>query len=253
MISLTYVDRKSFNYCCGHTKQVMVYGWSQCFFMLIAEALSLGRIISKPSLTGRVKYEGKIKVFSYLLGKEGTKDRNEFTTVENRIIRRIPVYQHKGRGDYHAAACKAAITNLILENYDRILHDLPIIPLIFAIDTKNNKHPSTPKTITSREKSLNDLVTHKEIRRCYRITELVKELDIPELDDVIQNTFCFVKSIVKKDGRIILKRRKAPWESKSWKAAWKTRGKSIPEDKPIKPEEYHWQRHFVELSKDYDI
>jgi len=243
MMISRYLDIEFYNACTDGAREVMVYGWGHCHFTEIQNMLESGFMGDKKNgLT-----DTKIKLHTCTLGDPSRKPKT-FETLDGRTIETIAV-QPSLYEDPHGHLCKAGITNLVFENLKRKTLDLAIIPCLFIIDITKNRYPSSSKTILSRDKKLNKLVTHQEIRRCFRIQKLADQSGDGALRDVCEETFVFVKVDIKK-GRWCLKRLKAPWQEKKWDKLWKKRMKSKPADKTPKPEELNWQNYFLNFEPD---
>jgi len=245
MISF-YVDIKSYDHCTDCSDQVMVYGWSHCLFSLVLKLLHDGRFCDKRGRSLDLK-DRDFKVFDYNIGfPKSSKYRNDLSTLEGRVIEQIVRFT-KSRLMSTPRICKAGITNLVYENLKRHSFGLPLIPLLFVINIKGNEFPSTAKTILSRDPELNQLVTNAEIRRCYRILRLAEDLENKDLQTVCEETFRFVK-VVLKGRRVVLKRNDAPWKSRAWKKRWKKRMATKPKKRRRKPDDMRWQRQFIHFT-----
>jgi len=245
MIS-SYVDLNSYNYCTNEANQVVVYGWSHCLYHFVISALEQGRVgLKKKNIVELTDRD--IRAFDHSIGyPKIKKGRKCLETLDGRLIEQIAIMPELYE-ETHAHLCKAGIANLLLENLKRVYLELPLIPLLFVIDVNKNKHPSSAKTILSRKEHLNDLVTHKELRRCYRLIQLAKELDSPKLLEVCEKTFRFIK-LEDKKGRFVMKLKAAPWQSKSWDRKWKKRMKTKPVREISKPDDVRWQNYFIHFN-----
>jgi len=177
-----------------------------------------------------------MKVFSWDIGGPCSQNyREKLTTREDRVIEQIAV-SPKSYRDPHGHLCKAGLTNLVLENLKRREEKLPIIPLLFVIECNHNGYPSSPKTILSRDKKLNSLVTHKEIRRAFRIVKLAQELKFGDLRFVCKETFCFVKNETKRNkAKVRLEKINAPGKEKNATNLGRSEWKQSPRIKPRSP------------------
>jgi hypothetical protein len=188
---------------CGNSDQVMVYGYGTCLYKEIAKIL-------------RKALSPVKKVFDWRIGQEYIVDDSMLMTTEKTEMQRLDVdFDHSAT----SRACKAALTNLVFENYKRKSLGLPLIPVIFALDIDGNRRTLKTTSFTSKHPSVNTIVTHSEVRRCYKLCEKFAN---PMLRQVAQETFKFVK--VKKDREEYrLEQISAPWKSADWSEEWAKR------------------------------
>jgi hypothetical protein len=236
------LDYKSVKQICGPSKQTVVYGWKRCEYRNIMMALE--------------HCKSPIKIFDYALGKPDIQN----TTLEGYEFSKIPVNKLADTEEKLTSRyCKNAIVNLILENYKRKKLGLNIIPLIFCIDIEGNNHPSTATTICSREPFLNELITHSELRRCYK---LCNENTSDEIKTIANETIKFVKVTIECNAQAkkitshtknIAKLIEIPpfWESDDWHNEWYKRQRT-KEIKPEKPEKYRWRAQLAKKVESYN-
>jgi hypothetical protein len=189
---------------CQNSNQAMVYGWSSCYYKAVVLTLALEK--ASPIL----------KVFDYELGDFDKKDK----TLEGRRFFKIKFPLDKG-GSMVARECKAAIIDLIFENFKRKQINLPIIPLIFCIDIDGKEEKDTFETIFARTSA--KLITNRELRLCYKICCTLKNDPIlAEITDVARETLKFVKLVdTQKDYE--LKEVPMQWDDKRGEALWNQR------------------------------
>ena len=253
------------------TKQVMVYGFSHANYEIISDIL-----------------EGKKspfqKVFHYDFGS--TIDPRARRTADGRTVDAFPMdlvvsfedeeelsdesgrangpFKGKGKGKTFeemdkqemARECKAAVTALILENFKRKILDLPFIPLIFCVESPHTEKSCrlTVHSLTSKRKGLNDIVSHKELRRIYKLCiELGHDSDpfAQDLAKVAAQTVKMVRIERCGEGHIMTEVRPV-WEQSSWSGAWQYRlQKKSPEqrqeDRLDKP--HYWQKELMRRSR----
>lgn len=229
----------------GESKQVMVYGWIDCYYIEVSKALK-----SVDSPIG--------KVFNSVIGDHGMSDRDKrkiLETVDGSIIKQLKFDKvHEDKRDHDnsliktkekystSRVCKAGITNLMLENLKRKQNNMELIPLIFCIEvdesfSKKDKFVgSTPKSITSKNQEQNQLITHSELRRCYKFCQEFEKSSDPllkEIAGIARETIKFVKLTGIEDGSCCLEKIGAPWDRDDWTPAWEERldQRRIQEDK----------------------
>ncbi len=193
------IDYESIKAICGDSKQVMVYGFGHCGWWWM-----LGKLRDNDSPFQRV--------FSF---KVGTVKSPPPKTLEGHEIIQIPTKPSS------YSECKAGITNLVLTNYLRKQNNQPIIPLIFLVDVSDNQFPLSAAEIAGRTDS-DKLITHSELRRCYKLCTEFEGTSLEAISKVAQETIKFVK-LVKQDQIRIIEPCEPVWEKSDWKAAWAQR------------------------------
>jgi hypothetical protein len=210
----------------GETQQLMVYGFADCKYDIIATALRTSSPFGEKISGNPVQ-----RVFDHTMANTYLCESPETTsTLEGRKIHKIKFQ------DYVASRCKAALVNIIIENCKRNAEGLPLIPVLFAIgistDSSGLYPPSIPDLITDKQH-----ITLKELRRVYK---LCTDLTLPEhVRAIAERTFKFVKVIISESpGKAVegsegseprspsttysFESIKAPWESvpkETWQAA----------------------------------
>lgn len=218
-------EKKSFIDAAGDCHQLMVYGYSH-----IVEELDI-----KESLSTLPTIE---KVFTWSVGYWPQ------NTVEGREIQRIEydiIPMQKSTKQF----CKAGIVDLVLENYKRKQEGLSLIPLIFCIDSSFTPYPFKIENIATREGCENQRVTHKELRRCFK---LCSDFENEEIRKLAYETFKFIKFT--NDGGDYLKFEKLSpfWESSEWEKLWENR-KQTSKPQPRRIKHHPWRN---ELQKAID-
>src|ERR1700722_18699429 len=123
-----------------------------------------------------------------------------------------------------AKVCKAAIVNLMLENYKRKQEHKPLIPLIFCYDIEDKKRIITPESIASRETNCNKVITNKELRRCYKICcELEKDPKLQEIAEIAKESLRFLKLVGNDSTEYKMELIDPFWKSPEWETKWKDR------------------------------
>jgi hypothetical protein len=167
----------------GETQQLMVYGFADCKYDIIATALR------RPSPFGeKISGNPVQRVFDHTLANTYLTESPETTyTLEGSRIQKIKF------PDNIASKCKAALVNIIIENCKRTTKGLPLIPVLFAIsistDSSGFYPPSIADLITNKKH-----ITLKELRRAYK---LCSDPSLPEyVRTIAERTFKFVKVVV---------------------------------------------------------
>ena len=116
--------------------------------------------------------------------------------AEGHMIERVPVEQtaiSKSKQTI-TRTCKSGITELLLENYKRKKTGLPIIPLLFCVES-DIFHQYTPYSVSAKDEFVNNLITNSELRRIYKhCTEFAisDNLLFQELTEIAHDTVKFV-------------------------------------------------------------
>ena len=214
----TPLESSAAKICNSHN--VMVYGFNSCHYQEVIEGLMTSTLFKN--------------VFDYHLGYKGHDQAFELTPH----ISQIETGKTKT-----ADPCKAALVNIVLENYKRKKMGKELIPVLFAIDCENNSRPVTAENITTKKDEQNKKVTFKEIRRAYKLCE---EFDDPEIRVIAKETFKFVK--VKDD--LSLELIQAPWEKEGWKDLWGARMKAPKNTSTQK--KTSWRKELDRLKAQFD-
>lgn len=187
----------------GNSPQIMIYGFAHCFY--------------NDATIGLRHSPGKIqKVFNYMVGSNS--EIFIFKTLEGRPIEKIPTLGFFGQ-------CKNGITNLVLENYKRAIEGKPLIPILFFVDCDNNAFPLNERSFTSKKPKANQVITHKELRRVYKLCielENHPAAEMRELAQIAKATFKFVK-ISKIQNKAVVTEIAAFWQNEKLASAWQKR------------------------------
>lgn len=210
---------------CKGSNQAMIYGWRGCDYLDIAEALNA------PGSPLQKAFNYKIGVHKLNENEEDCKKR--LYTCEGRKIEQITLSLEDIPGENSTdetvlnnrdnvrkrRECKAALVNIVLENYKRSLEKLPPIKILFIAERANSKYAADPVAISSKEASLNGRVTHKELRRCYKLVHYSQN---PDIAQIAKETIQFVK-LNEANGSFTLSAIDPYWEKPEWKPAWEAR------------------------------
>ena len=215
------LDIPSLSAISHNASQVMVYGFGHCKYLQIIYTLQ-----NTPSTINTV-FECSIGN-SYNFPNYSLEDKYR-TTSEGRLIHQFqPEPLDKIQDEnlqsekFCTRVCKAGAIDLVYENFLRKKEGLPIIPFIFVLDIANNPYSYNPANFASRDPVNNSLVTHAELRRCYK---LANEFPCQMIRDIANEMFKFVKLNIK-DDKYYLEQMKPFWLEKSWQDAWKERKRS---------------------------
>lgn len=230
----------------------MIYGWGHCGFYEMTNATDAAIIDVRPTRSLRPLK----RLFAWDLGKRPVHKlaTSTVTSLEGRRMNLIDYDYSKGGLKETSRKCKTALTNLVLENYKRQQEGLPLIPIVFAIDITKNPKPCRSRNICSKMPGVNGQVTHKELRRAYKLCSHPN----PKIRAIALQTFKFVKVKIVKD-RVTLEQIPAPWAtsvnspgkvSSTFDACWKARKKSSA-SKP-KPEKYDWRKQLESQTSRFD-
>lgn len=223
--SLIHLDSDSVINLCGPSKQAMVYGFTHCGYGAICKKLSdPGSCVER--------------LFDCGLGNFDT----HFKTLEGRVIEQIKFEISQDDTPEENVKicnrmCKSGITNLVLENYKRKCEGLPLIPVIFCIDS--DAAPMDSTRMASRQPELNQLLTHHELRRAYK---LCCEVNDPTIAAIAQETFKFAKLCSQpEEGLYSLRQIEPCWErdGEKWQKAW---GERMATKKPLLKKKISWKK-----------
>lgn len=221
---IEYFDLQTTFEICKGSDQVMVYGWQHCGYRDVFDAIYFA---SQDEMRG-----SPIKqVYCARLGNPTNKEK----TLEGRDLCVLSYAPTKNRRQETGRRCKTALTNLVIENAKRLKAGLPVIPLLFCIDIVENQRPLRKENICSKEKFFNDQITHKELRRAYKLSTH----ENPLIRRAAEETFRFVK-VAKNEEIFFLERARAPWTSPKFRELWDAR-KKLSQSKP-KPDKYDWRK-----------
>ena len=230
------------------SNQVMIYGWGHCGYDKMTTGTEAASVFDRNSSIKRV--------FSFKLGNPLFSEylTDSVTTLEGRRMNLLDYARGEGQQKSTSRKCKTAITNVVLENYKRQKEGLSLIPVIFAIDISNNPKPCKSAYICSKDSKTNDQVTHKEIRRAYKLCTHPN----PKIRAIALQTFKFAKVSIRSHG-VTLQQIAAPWAasvespekvSSTFDAYWQAR-KRVSRSKP-KPEKYDWSKQLEKHIARYD-
>lgn len=222
---------------CATNKQAMVYG------LFEGKYLEISRWLDTQKNMGFFN-----DVFDFFLGEE-CNNENEYTTTQHitsdhRVISKI----NSGSDALSRRACKAALVNMVIENFKRRKEELPTIPIIFSVgkddDVKLDIH-----AIANRASPKSKGMTNSEIRRAYKLCFDPGLSE--EIRTIAKESFLFISlttndatAPVEFDFTII----QAPWETSCWETGWAERikTKSVKAD----PNPYPWRGQLIEHVKE---
>jgi hypothetical protein len=168
----------------------------------------------------------------------GCTDHNIEVTLQGRQIEMIAVngWYDKKRSVYNQKhnlneGCKAALVNIVLENYKRIQEGHKVIPVLFTVNS--NTLPKNGLNLDDVCKRTLRGMTTRELRRCYKLSsaeELTrnsahnKELFTlaTSLAQVAAQTFHLV-SIDSNGSSLELNEQPLFWQRAEWKEGWQER------------------------------
>jgi hypothetical protein len=125
------------------SREVMVYGFESCQYKNVSSMLS------------RKGYRVHNAALGIMPG----------FTYQGWEIEKLPLELKSDK-----EICKAALVNLIFENYKRSKRNDPLIPLIFCLET--NAHPFSIARAVER----NEDIGNSELRRCYKLYQFIKPI-----------------------------------------------------------------------------
>lgn len=174
---------------------LVVYGWTHCLYEEVGGSLQ--------------KHYNK-SVYDYSLG-----DPSEEDFVQERLIRKLQIPDESD-----GTICKAALVNIVFQSFLAVQQDRPLIPILFITKNSDKKHSCNARTITTRESTMNALVTNKELRRCYKLCHY----KVPEIAEIAKRSFIFVEITHQKSSNDCVLNPIAPfWEEVDWKFHWSQR------------------------------
>ena len=228
------INISSFNNISHNADQLMVYGWENCKYDFLAFTLQ--------SIYNKI-------VFSYVAAC--SRDTSLRTTKENRLIEQLPLSSSATVRD----VCKIAITDLVLENYKRKDQGLPIIPLVFCCDITGNTHIFNVDTVASLNPELNNKITNKELRRCYKMcTADERDARLNEIAKVAQQTMIFVKIIGDDTSGYTFEQMTPFWEMPDFEAKWQQRQAQKQSTKTTRtPKEHPWRTDLLRAIDRYKV
>jgi hypothetical protein len=200
MFKSSEIDMSSVKQILGPSLQAMIYGFRECDYTFIYNLLR----------------EKGICTFDYQAGA------SNFFTLEKRSIACLTF----DNGDTRDT-CKAALTNLFFENFKRKKSGLPLIPLIFCI--QSSKVTLDLIRLAKRETDKTLSITNSELRRCYKLYKFNRTLALA--------TFKFVR--VDRSQHIYSLHEVPPfWNDPIWKKVIRERE---AHQNPAKIKKYYWR------------
>jgi hypothetical protein len=239
---------------CQGCNQAMVYGWTHCQYEMIADFLKIES--ENEHFPLQQIYNNSVGDFLF--------DGDTCSTLEGRKLNVLRYeranyqeaeYQH-GSGpileqqDIRRSLqreCKAAITNLVLENYKRNKEGLPLIPVLFAIDIDGNTKPLRVDRMTSKEHRFNDQFTHKELRRAYKLCTH----ENTQVCKVACETFKFIKLKHLGNNEWDIELIDPPWSHPQFAEHW-TQRKQLSHSAQ-KADEFNWRKQLAEQISRYEV
>lgn len=215
--------------------QMMIYGFAETNYEAIEKCLSENHTRDK---TTNLK-----KVFDWKIGSNAPKGCGE-RTLEGRIVNSLPTDSNS-----IARTCKNGIANLLLENYKRECEGKPLIPLVYClqIDDEENSHTFSPQDMTTRETGPNGRISHKELRRMYKLCT-DPSVD-PKLREVAKKSLLFVNVKKQEDGALAFEKTAAPWETEGFEKLWATRKGTKPSLQ--RPAKIEWRKELDKAIQEY--
>jgi hypothetical protein len=196
------LDADSVRAVCKDSSQAMVYGFKSSKYE------EIGFWLCK-------KHSPIKKLFDWTLGYKGT-DASVITTLEGRKIHQFPYNRSDSPHKTIGRQCKAALTNLVWENYQRRRQGLPIIPLVFCIDN-DDKPGDLDATLSTKD---SNSVTLLELDRAFNLACLFED---EEIRAAAEATFKFVKVAKTGKNSYRLETIEAPWANKERRGKFEAR------------------------------
>ncbi|ASQ45117.1 hypothetical protein [Legionella clemsonensis] len=166
----------------GDSKEVLVYGFSNCQYGYVARALNALTI--KAMIKDSFKNEFEMLEFdSQPHVPDASLDLNSIDYQE---------YVEREKTILFARECKALITSLCINNLKRKQNNEPIIPLLFCIEGEFSGYSVSLniKSVAESHPMLGTYITDEELRHCFKMWMFETE---PEFKEVIRETIKFVK------------------------------------------------------------
>jgi hypothetical protein len=184
--------------CSDCDTNMLVYGFQHCKYSVVRDAIDL----FKP-----------LKTYDSSAGSEHERTQG----INFKIVSGMDDYPRESKNSIKRC-CKAALVNIIIENYHRSLHGKPLIAILFCTDIENNLHPESLTNFLDR--NLN-FITNSELRRAFKLC-CDSRID-PKIRAIAQVTFRFVRiheqipqdnllSIIMGTKEFCFERIGAPWE-----------------------------------------
>lgn len=229
---------------CEGSEQVMIYGWQNCGYSFVAQSLReeceneefpLQRIfdhtVGDYLAAGEVCTTLEGRKFNHTHFESDESYQNRLGNHSEGVVAETPILKKSLQRE-----CKAALTNVVIENYKRVAEELPLIPVIFFIDADGNTRPFRMDHMTSKESQYNDQYTYKELRRAYKLCTHENQ----KLREVAQATFRFAKLRNIEEGEWEAEPVPAPWANSQFASLWEQR-KKISKSKPKESYLSNWR------------
>lgn len=238
------LDYSSVKRVVGNSQQVMFCGSVNSHSNEIAHAL----------LTDTEQSQIK-EIFDFHIGEKSFSINK---TMEGREIEKLYVYDEKQDKIMNRQG-KAAITNMLLENFKREQEGLEPIPVIFFMDENKSffGKDTTAEKMSSKEDKFNKLFINSQLRRCFKLYQELKDSDQPELRqmaEVARKMFKFVIVTNEKD-KAVLKELPPIWDRKDvFEGMHKRADQSKNKNKGFNVSGFSgtWRRQLLWAAQDYN-
>lgn len=204
-------------------KEVMVYGYEHCKYKEVAASIS--KMDIKVYFWNDFEEAAGRKITKFI-----TPDITNLSSAEN--VQKL----------FFAHECKRTLTELLYENFKRKEEGLPLIHLIYCLDIEDNPYPFSQNSLLSLDPNVKNLITHKELRHYYKMSENFHD---PRIREIANEILHMVKLVKGPKESFYLKSINAPWNEADWK-------ENLDERNKIKPIPTH-KRNYVSLTEQLKI
>ena len=235
------LDKDSVRKVLGNSKEVLVYGFGHAHYTKVSDELKKG--------LGNIQ-----KVFDWSIGNPQLANKSVITTALGQTMEQISFEESPEGRTQTARLCKAGITNLILENYKRHKRGQEPIQLLFCVssNTADPSFASTAESISSREPTKNAVITHKELRRLYKLCKELEGSKDPELillSEIAKKSVKMVSVNQKPSGDYELAEVPPMWEDPNWNIEWQKRLTLRPMNSTQVAMHRKWRRELINRTK----
>jgi hypothetical protein len=205
-------------------KTIMVYGFSHCHMWDVLNAFQNVRTISR--------------VYDYSIGVPYDLHYNPQgdPLIKCPVARPLTIHR----------ACKSALVNMIVDNYQRRQKDVnaAITPILFCVDTDKNRYP-----INEQDFVCKNLITYSELRRAYKLCN-DPTID-PAIREIAKETFLFAHVQETPNHTYQLTPAAAPWEILNLESAWEA--KRLAKGNGDGANKSKWREYLQEILPQTDI
>ncbi|OCH98236.1 hypothetical protein A8135_11775 [Legionella jamestowniensis] len=215
----------------GDSKEVLVYGFSNCQYGYVARALNALQI--KAMIKDSFKNEFEMLAFD--------SESHALDAIQDLNSNEYQEYMEREKTILFARECKTLITSLCVNNLKRKQNNEPIIPLLFCVEAEFPGYSVSLniKSVAESHPMLGTYITDEELRRSFKMSTFETN---PEFKAVIKETIKFVKLLPDsfEPDSYHLQSIAPFWEKPEWPSAWDKR-QPMKTPAALKTKQFPWR------------